>query len=200
MSIPPLETERLRIRPFGYDDLDAIFQILDVAPGDVDIEDSVAVAQAKGDRQRWLEGAIRTDDAFARLHQSPSYGDRAVVLRAGNQVIGVVGLVPLLLPFGQLPAFRHPGARPAQPVPNTSEVGLYWEIASAHQRKGYATEAGAALVRHAFDKLSLQRLVATTTYDNIASIRVMRKLGMTIQRNPLPDPLFLQVVGVLENR
>ena len=35
-----------------------IFEILDVAPGD--IEGSVAVAQAKGDRQRWLEGSIRT--------------------------------------------------------------------------------------------------------------------------------------------
>ena len=49
----------------------AIFELLDVAPGD--IEGSVAVAQAKGDRQRWLEGSIRTDDALARLHQPPSY-------------------------------------------------------------------------------------------------------------------------------
>ena len=46
----------------------------------------------------------------------------------------------------------------------------------------------------------LQRIVATTTYDNTASIGVMRRLGMTIERNPLPEPIFMQVVGVLENR
>jgi ribosomal-protein-alanine N-acetyltransferase len=45
----------------------------------------------------------------------------------------------------------------------------------------------------------LQRVVATTTYNNAASIRVMQKLGMTIERNPLPDPPWFQVVGVLES-
>jgi hypothetical protein len=29
---------------------------------------------------------------------------------------------------------------------------------------------------------------------------VMRKLGMTLARNPFPDPPWLQVVGVLQNR
>jgi RimJ/RimL family protein N-acetyltransferase len=45
----------------------------------------------------------------------------------------------------------------------------------------------------------LLRIVATTHDDNDASIRVMRKLGMLIERNPYPDPPWLQVVGVLEN-
>ena len=44
----------------------------------------------------------------------------------------------------------------------------------------------------------MNRIVATTSYDNLASIAVMRKLSMRIERNPLPDPPWLQVVGMLE--
>lgn len=194
MAIPLLETERLLIRPFGHDDLDAIFEILDVAPGD-----PLAVAEARAGRQEWLEWSILNYDALDRLHQPP-YGDRAVVLRASGELIGAAGLAPVLLPFGRLPAFGGPGAPSKQPAPNTSEVGLYWEIAAHHRRQGYATEAGAALIRYAFDTLNLQRIVATTTYGNTASIGVMHKLGMTIERNPLPEPIFMQVVAILENR
>lgn len=199
MSIPLIETERLLIRPFVHDDLDAIFEILDVAPGDVDIDDPAAVAEAKAGRREWLEWSILNYDALDRLHQPP-YGDRAVVLRDGGELIGAAGLAPVLLPFGQLPAFRRLDAPAGEPVANTSEIGLYWEIAAHHRRRGYATEAGVALIRYAFDTLHLQRIVATTTYDNTASIGVMRKLGMSIEHNPLPEPIFMQVVGVLENR
>ncbi len=197
MQVPTLQTERLLIRPFELSDFDAIFEILDVAPGDVDIDDPAAVAEARTDRRRWLEWSILNYDALDRLHQPP-YGDRAVVLRDGGELIGAVGLAPVLLPFGQLPAFQHPGAPTGRPVANTSEVGLYWEIAAHHRRKGYATEVGAALIRFAFGALYLQRIVATTTYDNAASIGVMRKLGMSVEHNPLPEPIYMQVVGVLE--
>ncbi|MFO7635275.1 MAG: GNAT family N-acetyltransferase [Caldilinea sp.] len=78
-------------------------------------------------------------------------------------------------------------------------IGLYWEVSPRHQRRGYATEAGAALIRYAFMELNLQRLVANTNYDNAASIGVMRKLGMSIQHNPLPEPPSMQIVGMLEN-
>lgn len=38
-----------------------------------------------------------------------------------------------------------------------------------------------------------------TEYDNLASQAVMRKLGMRLERNPLLEPRWLQVVGILEN-
>jgi RimJ/RimL family protein N-acetyltransferase len=69
-----------------------------------------------------------------------------------------------------------------------------------HRRRGYATEAGQALVDYAFRSLNLRRIVATTDFDNEGSIGVMRRLGMTIERNPNPgQPHYLQVVGILEN-
>lgn len=42
------------------------------------------------------------------------------------------------------------------------------------------------------------RVVATTTFNNVASIGVMKMLGMRLLRNPHPDPPRLQVVGLLE--
>lgn len=44
--------------------------------------------------------------------------------------------------------------------------------------RGYTTEACAALVRCAFERLNLHRLVATCDTRNVASMRVMERLGM----------------------
>ena len=57
----------------------------------------------------------------------------------------------------------------------------------------------ASLVDHAFGHLRLRRIVATTNFENVGSIGVMRKLGMRIEKNPHQEPPWLQVVGVLEN-
>ncbi len=192
MHIPTLQTQRLSIRRFDLSDLDTLYQILDV-----ELEGNTS-EQALLDRQQWLEWSVRNYAALERLHQPP-YGDRAIVLRSSGELIGACGLAPVLLPFAQIPALRPVGVPPSTPVRNTSEIGLYWAISSRHQRRGYATEAGAALIRFAFAELGLQRIIATTTYDNTASIGVMRKLGMSIEHNPLSEPIFMQVVGVLES-
>jgi RimJ/RimL family protein N-acetyltransferase len=80
------------------------------------------------------------------------------------------------------------------------EVGLYWEIASGQRRQGFAAEAGQALINYGFQHLKLRRIVAMTRFDNAASIGVMRRLGMRVERNMLPEPPWLQVVGIIESR
>jgi RimJ/RimL family protein N-acetyltransferase len=175
------------------DDLDAVHRLLDV---DLAAEESGATGvAARVEREHWLRWTILGYEALARLHQPP-YGDRAIILKHTAQVIGACGFVPLLDAFGQVPAFR--GSSVNEPAGLTSaELGLYWAVSPAHQRQGYATEAARALVDYAFEHLRLERVVATTTYDNAASIAVMRKLGMRIERNPNPSPPWLQVVGIL---
>lgn len=61
-----------------------------------------------------------------------------------------------------------------------------------------AAEAGGALADYALGQIGLWRIVATTDYDNLASQRVMHKLGMALHRNPGGEPPYLQVVGVLQ--
>lgn len=199
IRLPVLETSRLSIRPFELDDFEAIHRILDI-----ELEDGgrtpERLVQARREREQWLAWSVLNYSMLEWLAQPP-YGDRAVVLRESGHLIGAVGYSPTLLPFEQLPSFsRALGYEPLPPdaARTRSEVGLYWAIAPDHQGKGYATEAAAALVHHAFAMLRLRRIVATTTFDNGPSIGVMRRLGMQIERNPFPDPLWLQVVGTLE--
>jgi RimJ/RimL family protein N-acetyltransferase len=45
----------------------------------------------------------------------------------------------------------------------------------------------------------LATVIATTRYDNLASQRVMERLGMRVERNPHPEPPWFQVVGTLDN-
>jgi len=189
MTMPPLETSRLVIRPFALDDLHSIHQILDV-----ELEPEYSRISLD-ERAQWLQWSVLNYEALAKLYQPP-YGDRAVVLKSTGQLIGACGFVPCLMPFEQLPAFSQPSSRPGL---TSTEFGLYYALSPAHHRQGYATEAATALIEYAFSELRLKRVVATTAYENVASMGVMRKLGMTIEKNQSPDPPWLQVVGVVEN-
>jgi ribosomal-protein-alanine N-acetyltransferase len=191
--MPVLETDRLLIRPFRSGDLTDAHRLLDIELGDADLGADRMTTLAE--REQWLHWAVANPEQLAKLRQPP-YGDRAIVLKVSDQLIGSCGYVPCLNPFEQLPGFA--GERPAGAVRCTTEFGLFYAVSPAHQRKGYATEAARALVDFAFEQLRLKRIIATTDYENTASLGVMRKLGMRIVKNPLPDPPWLQTVGVIE--
>jgi len=57
------------------------------------------------------------------------------------------------------------------------EVG--WRIAHSHWNKGYATEGARAAVSFGFSRLGLAEIVSFAVPGNLASLRVMEKLGMT---------------------
>jgi RimJ/RimL family protein N-acetyltransferase len=194
MRMPPLETDRLLIRPFVLDDLENIYQILDIELSEAEFGNEGP--QSRDGRRHWLEWAVRNYEELAKLYQPP-YGDRAVVLKQGSRLIGAIGYVPCLGPFAQLP-----GLGPSDPAPTsliTPEFGLYYAFSPAYQRQGHASEAALAMIDFAFTQLHLKRIIATTTHNNAASMGVMRKVGMRIARNPYPEPHWLQVVGVLDN-
>jgi RimJ/RimL family protein N-acetyltransferase len=187
-----METERLVIRSFEPDDLPAIHEILSEAfPEGARADETEAMLE----RESWLHWSILSQAWLPRLHQPP-YGDRAVVLKSTGVLIGAAGYVPLLAPFSQIPELRGSDEPDGLFTP---EVGLLWVIDSEHRGRGYAAEAARALVDHAFTQMHLKRIVATTEYENAASQGVMRVLGMQIARNPLPQPEWLQVVGILWN-
>jgi ribosomal-protein-alanine N-acetyltransferase len=181
--IPALETERLTIRELTLDDLEPINDLLNASFGSETPTD---------ERKRWLQWTVLGYEMFDMLDQ-PHYGERAVVLGETGEIIGAVGIVPYLDRFKRVAAFcRAPDALA------TAEVGLFWAIAPAHQRQGYATEATRALVEYLFTQEKLGRLIATTGHGNVPSQKVMRRLGMAVQRVERQghDPV---VVGVLEN-
>lgn len=187
MELPPLITERLLIRPFAESDLSSVLEVLQISGG-----------EPRARTERYVRHGALNAIVLAELGQPP-YGDRAVVLRATDGIVGICGLVPAFGPFEQLrPADEEP-ARPRARSLNRPEVGLYYEIHPDHRRRGYATEAARALVESAFTQLRVAQIVATTERDNLASQAVMRRLGMRMHENALDEPDWFQVVGVLQN-
>ena len=190
MLLPVLETERLNIRPLVTSDLDACHQLyVEIKWGD----STLSVEENLERRRSWLEWTIRNYEELARLKQPP-YGDRAVTLKGSRQLIGLVGLVPLLAPFEQLRCFGN-----IERARFSTEIGLLWAMFPAMQGQGFATEAARALIDYAFETLRVERIMAGTEYDNLASIGVMRRLGMRIERNPFAEPAWFQITGILEN-
>jgi RimJ/RimL family protein N-acetyltransferase len=179
-----LETDRLIIRAFVLNDADTVSRLLDAAFG-------AGSYGSAAEKRVMFDYAVAADAGLALLHQPP-YGDRAIVKRDSDEVIGSVGFAPCLMPFGQLPSFE-PTTR------FTSEIGLFWALFPEHWGHGYATEAAAAMIAYAFGQLRLRRIVATTEHDNTRSMNVMRRLGMRLERNPRPEPEWFQTVGVLDN-
>jgi ribosomal-protein-alanine N-acetyltransferase len=182
--MPPLETPRLLIRPFVAEDLPVFAALISAcfpgAPADV---------EAYRDQVAYNALAHRVQQQL----RQPPFGDRAIVLKETNTLIGSIGLVHCLAPFQQLASQGQ--IRNARFTP---EVGLFWAVHPGHRRNGYATEAALALIHYAAEHLRLQRIVATTESDNLASISVMHRLGMAIERNPGGAPEWFQVTGTLQ--
>ena len=59
-----------------------------------------------------------------------------------------------------------------------SKMGIGYGAARAHWGKGYITEATRAIIDWAFQQPAIYRVYATTDVENIASRRVLEKVGM----------------------
>jgi RimJ/RimL family protein N-acetyltransferase len=152
-AIPTLQTERLVLRPWSP---------ADRAP--------FAAMNADPEVSRWIgDGTPLTPamsaelgDRIAAHWEAKGFGLWAVAERDGGAFVGFAGLaVPWFLP-AVLPAV---------------EVG--WRLARPAWGRGYATEAGAAALRHAFGELGLAEVIATIFPENERSLRVADKLGLT---------------------
>jgi RimJ/RimL family protein N-acetyltransferase len=88
----------------------------------------------------------------------------------GLWALEVVGVCPFIGFVGlNVPSFDAP-FMPA--------VEAEWRLDAAFWGRGYATEAGHAAVRFAFEVVGLDELVSFTAESNIRSRRVMERLGM----------------------
>jgi len=61
-------------------------------------------------------------------------------------------------------------------------VEIGWRLEERYWGKGYATEGAIACLKHGFEKLGFDEVVGFTAVENIASQRVMQKIGMQFER------------------
>jgi RimJ/RimL family protein N-acetyltransferase len=161
-----LHTERLQLR--CWDPLDAEALRLALAVNREHLLSFMAWAQNEPEElQRKIE-RIRRWRASFDLGEEFVYG---IFDRAGERILGGCGL------------HRRVG-------PDALEIG-YW-IDRDHINQGLATEAGAALVKAAFEIERVRRVEIHMDPLNLASAAVPRKLGFQFEailrrRNPAPD-------------
>jgi RimJ/RimL family protein N-acetyltransferase len=148
LTTPTLDTERLRLRPFGQADAGALFAL-----------HSDAHVLRYWDSPPWRDPA-RAQPFIEKCRQMADGGTGvrlAVDRRDEGTFIGWCSFTRWD------PGFRS-GA-------------LGYIFTSASWGHGYATEAAGALLDWAFDTLDLNRVQAETDTRNTASARVLEKLG-----------------------
>ena len=147
----PIDTERLRLRPFEPGDLDALYEI----HGDeANARYLYNEARTRSEVEELLERKIR-GSAVAR---EGAWLSAAGVLRTTGELVVDVSLLW------------------ASAAHRQGEVGFIAH--PAHQGRGYATEAARPLLAFAFETLSLHRVCARVEPRNFGSVRVLEKLGM----------------------
>lgn len=148
MSRPTLTTSRLILRPFTLADAPEVARLA----GDRRIADTTLNIPHPYDESMAAAWIGTHDEAAER-------GD-GVTLAITEKDGGLVGAVGLSIAHAQ----------------QRAELG-YW-VAVPYWRRGYATEAAAAMVDYAFNALGLRRVVAHCLTRNVGSARVMEKVGM----------------------
>lgn len=188
MRLPRLQGDRVAVRPLEASDLQACHDLYDEIGWS---DPRLSAAENLALRRDWLDWTLRSYDQLAALHQPP-YGERAIIDH-DQGFVGLVGIVPRLEPFERLPGLGgRPGAR------RTPEIGLFWAVRPGCQGRGYATAAAGLVSAWLFDVLGVAKILAGTEADNVASIGVMRRLGMRIEVNPGPPSPGFDVTGILE--
>jgi ribosomal-protein-alanine N-acetyltransferase len=147
-----LETERLVLRLLSPEDADFILELVN-DPGWL---------QFIGDK-----GVRTPEDARAYIRSGPmamvarhGFGLYLTELKDGAVPIGICGLIK-----------RH----------GLADVDVGFAFLPAFRAKGYALEAAVATMEYGRKTLGMTRIVAITTPDNHASIKLLRKLGMRFE-------------------
>lgn len=73
----------------------------------------------------------------------------------------------------------HIGGITLYMMEDRSEAELGWVLHRDYLRKGYATEAAQAVIDFAKNELGVKRIFAGCDSENVASYKLMEKLGMT---------------------
>jgi RimJ/RimL family protein N-acetyltransferase len=153
-----LETERLLLEPLDASRL----------------EEFVALTADPVTMRYWAPEPFTRDfaeknfaAALARAREH-GFGRRWIVAKDGAAGLG----------FTETKLF---GASCEGVAPDEVEIG--WMLTPIAWGRGYATEAGRAVRDEAFERLGLESIVAVHHPENVASGRVMQKLGMAFERD-----------------
>ena len=144
-----IETDRLRLRPFREEDAPEHHRVI---YGDAEV-----MRYLPGGVPRTLEQTQELLARFARHWADHGFGAWAVLDKQKDILMGQCGL---------------------QTLPGTRRVEVFYALGAAYWNQGYTTEAARAALRFGFEEAGLPEVTALAVPENVASRRVMVKVGM----------------------
>ncbi|ASW06980.1 GNAT family N-acetyltransferase [Rhizobium sp. 11515TR] len=147
----PIETARLILHPCAEEDRGLFYEL----SSDPAVLEFFPFARSRED----------ADTIFSMIRNvtpEPGFELLTMVLKGDGTAVGFCSLSRVQL----------------EPHLPRDAVEIGWRISARHWGKGYATEAGIALVRHAFTVLNLREILSVAVHDNGRALAVMRKIGM----------------------
>jgi len=150
--MPVLETERLVLRRLTTDDAEFILELLN-DPSFLRYIGDKGV-RTRADACRYIETGPMAS------YERHGFGLYRVELKREGEPIGICGLLK----------------RDALP-----DADLGFALLPRHRSKGYAFESASAVLAHARDTLGLERVLAITSPDNVASIGLLEDLGFRFE-------------------
>ena len=153
--MPVLETSRLILRPFREEDVDLLAELM-----------------ANPDFMRFSSGVYSREQTGGFLNKLIGWQNHglpslfAVIFRDTGALIGYCG-------------FYH------QSIDGVDEIEIGYRIDPGYWNKGIATEAARAVRDHAFRDLQLRRVISLIHFENVASRRVVEKIGMTLEKETI---------------
>jgi|HubBroStandDraft_3_1064219.scaffolds.fasta_scaffold499689_1 RimJ/RimL family protein N-acetyltransferase len=148
-----LQTERLILRRLSTDDAAFILTLLN-EPSWLQFIGDKGIRALDDARNYILQGPLQM---YARL----GFGLWLVELKAGNIPIGLCGLIKR---------------------DSLGDVDIGFAFLPHYWRQGYAFESAAATLSHGASEFGLRRLVAIVSPGNVASERLLEKLGFSFER------------------
>jgi RimJ/RimL family protein N-acetyltransferase len=147
-----LETERLIIRKFTFDDLNKL----------IELRSDEEVIKYIGSRKMQNPEAIAKRlrfyiDCYAKF----GYGMCAMIWKETGEMIGWCGL---------------------QPLEETGETEVGYGMIKEFWGKGIGYECAMAWLEHAFKTANAERIVAVAAPENTGSWRIMEKCGMKFEK------------------
>ena len=148
-----LNTPRLRLRELTVDDAEFVCRLVNEPSFLTNIGDRGV--RTADDARRYI-----VDGPWTR-QRKPGYAQFLVELKDNGTPIGVCGLL-----------YRE--------ALDLSDVGF--ALVPEHWGKVYGTEAASAIMAQGRSALGIDRIVGLTSADNLASIKVLVKLGLSFER------------------
>jgi len=144
-----IETERILLREFELEDSKAVFEF----------STNEEVQKYTGDPV--LDSLEQAKSIIANVwfsdYSKYGYGRWAVVYKPENKVIGFAGLKYL---------------------PELDETDIGYRFLPEYWGKGIATEVSKEIIKYGFEVLKLDRIIGITMPENIASYKVLEKIGL----------------------